>query len=75
MNGLSSSRSLWFVLVVTFVCAVAVQAKVTRIVIEQKQSPAYDGKSFGNVGQSEILTGKSRKVYIMPVSFNNMNLF
>jgi hypothetical protein len=46
-------------IVVTFVCAVTAQARVTRIVIEQKQSPAYEGKAFGNVGQYEILIGKA----------------
>src|ERR1044072_1539886 len=40
-------------------CAVAAEARVTRIVIEQKQSPAYNGKSFGNCGQYEILTGRA----------------
>ena len=44
---------------VILVCAVTAQARVTRIVIEQKQSPAYEGKSFGGVGQYEILTGKA----------------
>jgi hypothetical protein len=34
-------------------------AGVTRIVIDQKQSPAYDGKSFGRVGQYETLTGRA----------------
>jgi hypothetical protein len=38
-------------------CAVPAEARVTRLVIGQKQSPAYNGKSFGNVGQYEILTG------------------
>jgi hypothetical protein len=47
------------VCLITFACAALVQAKVTRIVIEQKQSPAYDGKSFGTTGQYEILTGKA----------------
>ncbi len=47
------------VCLVTVACTILVQAKVTRIVIEQKQSPAYDGKSFGAVGQYEILTGKA----------------
>ncbi|MGH9937895.1 MAG: alpha/beta hydrolase domain-containing protein [Blastocatellia bacterium] len=36
-----------------------IQARVTRIVIEQKQSPAYEGRSFGGVGQYEILIGKA----------------
>src|SRR5207253_6239806 len=35
------------------------EARVRRIVIEQKQSPAYEGQSLGSVGQDEILTGKA----------------
>ncbi|MBO0800201.1 MAG: hypothetical protein J2P31_15380, partial [Blastocatellia bacterium] len=35
------------------------EARVTRIVIENRQSPAYEGKSFGGVGQYEILTGEA----------------
>jgi hypothetical protein len=34
------------------------EAKVTRIVIE-KTSPAFDGASYGSVGQYEILVGKA----------------
>src|SRR5262244_3105775 len=41
------------------VCAVTAEARVTSIVIEQRQSPAYEGKSFGAVGQYEILAGKA----------------
>src|SRR5262249_61522513 len=41
------------------VCAVSAEARVPRIVIEQRQSPAYEGKSFGGVGQYEILSGKA----------------
>ncbi len=40
-------------------CGLTAQAHVKRIVIEQKQSPAYDGKSFGSVGQYEILKGRA----------------
>src|SRR5262249_5236669 len=32
-------------------------AKITSIVINNKVSPAFDGKSFGNVGQYEQLEG------------------
>jgi hypothetical protein len=39
--------------------AAPVAAGVIRIAIDQKQSPAYDGKSFGGVGQYEILTGRA----------------
>jgi len=35
-------------LAVVLGCAVTVEARVTRIVIDKKQSPAYEGKSFGN---------------------------
>src|SRR5262249_39625898 len=41
------------------VCAVTAEARVTSIVIEQRQSPAYEGKSFGGVGQYEILAEKA----------------
>ncbi|MBO0861899.1 MAG: hypothetical protein J2P21_26100 [Chloracidobacterium sp.] len=44
---------------VTLVCAVTAEARVTRIVIDQRQSPAYEGRSFGAVGQYEILAGKA----------------
>jgi hypothetical protein len=39
--------------------ATTVEARVTRIVIDQKQSPAYEGKSFGTVGQYEVLIGRA----------------
>src|SRR5262249_8703864 len=39
--------------------AVTAEARVKRIVIEQRQSPAYEGKSFGGVGQYEILSVKA----------------
>ena len=48
-----------FCLLAVFAYATLAEAHVTRIVIEQKQSPAYEGKSFGSVGQYEILTGKA----------------
>jgi len=35
------------------------QARVTRIVIDQKQSPAYGGKSFGSAGPYVLITGKA----------------
>jgi hypothetical protein len=50
---------LCWALATVFACAVSVEARVTRIVIEQKQSPAFDGKSFGKVGPYEILIGKA----------------
>jgi hypothetical protein len=33
------------------------QARVTRIVVEDRKSPAYDGASFGAAGQYEMLSG------------------
>ena len=35
------------------------QARVTRIVIEKKVSPAFDGASFGTAGQYETLAGRA----------------
>jgi hypothetical protein len=37
----------------------AAQARVTRIEIEKKVSPAFDGASFGSAGQYETLAGKA----------------
>lgn len=33
------------------------EARVVRIVVEKRESPAYDGKSFGSVGRYEKLLG------------------
>ena len=38
-------------------CA-ALHARVTRVVIEQRESPAYKGQAFGKAGQYEILSGR-----------------
>lgn len=59
LRFIHNSLVVEFAIAVTFFCAASAQAKVTRIVIEQKQSPAYEGKSFGSVGQYEILTGRA----------------
>jgi hypothetical protein len=48
-----------FSLLLACFCPLPTHARVTRIVIEQKQSPAFEGKAFGNVGQYEILSGKA----------------
>lgn len=37
----------------------SVEARVTRIVVDQKESPAFGGKSFGSVGQYETLVGSA----------------
>jgi hypothetical protein len=39
--------------------ATAADARVTRIVIEKKTSPAFNGANFGSAGQYETLTGKA----------------
>ena len=51
----------WLVicLVLVAACRISVEARVTRIVIDRKQSPAYEGKLFGSIGQYEILTGRA----------------
>ncbi|HJZ99965.1 MAG TPA: hypothetical protein VKE70_25825, partial [Candidatus Solibacter sp.] len=47
-----------FAIAIILGCAGTAEARVTRIVIEQRQSPAYEGRAFGGVGQYEILAGK-----------------
>src|SRR5262245_30089550 len=37
----------------------AADARVTRIVVDNKNSPAFDGASFGNAGQYETLSGRA----------------
>jgi hypothetical protein len=41
---------------VLFSCS-ALDARVTRVVIEGRKSPAYAGRSFGKAGQYETLSG------------------
>ena len=38
-------------------CTVSLQARVTRIVIDHRDSPAFKGQSFGSAGSYERLTG------------------
>jgi hypothetical protein len=58
LNYIAKSPVIGLVFAVSLVCAVTAEARVTRIVIEQRQAPAYEGRSFGSVGQYEILVGK-----------------
>jgi hypothetical protein len=37
--------------------SMSVQARVTKVVVEDRKSPAFDGKSFGAAGQYEVLSG------------------
>ena len=39
-------------------CAAGVQARVSRIVIERHESPAFGGQVFGNGGRYEIVSGR-----------------
>jgi hypothetical protein len=43
---------------VALVLAAPSEARVTRIVIDQSESPTYSGQSFGTVGQYEKLRGR-----------------
>src|SRR5689334_5527936 len=40
-------------------CPSTAWARITRIVIDDRQSPAYGGKPFGNAGQYERLVGRA----------------
>ena len=39
-------------------CACCVQARVTRIVVEHRESPAFGGQAFGKAGEYEVLSGR-----------------
>jgi len=39
------------------ICAPCVQARVIRIVVEHRESPAFGGQVFGRAGQYEMLSG------------------
>jgi hypothetical protein len=43
--------------VALLLCAAPVEARITRIVIEHRDAPGYQGKSFGEVGRYERLIG------------------
>ena len=38
--------------------AAAVDARITRIVVEQRESPAFNGQAFGRAGPYETLRGR-----------------
>ena len=50
-KGTSSS------LAAILICAGCLQARVTRIVVERRESPAFDGQAFGKAGPYEMLSG------------------
>lgn len=45
------------ILTALLLCAIAMPARVTRVVVEQRESPAYKGQVFGQAGQYETLSG------------------
>src|ERR1700704_3283643 len=63
MNGRQRTfflaTSAFAALAVALSIAPDAQAKVTRIVIEKKTSPAFNGTAFGTAGQYETLVGKA----------------
>src|SRR5262249_26406031 len=59
LHFIPKSLVVWFVMAVTCVCAATAQARVTRILIEERHSPAYGGKVFGSVGQYAFMMGKA----------------
>jgi hypothetical protein len=51
------AKSLSLGLLVACALSLSAEARITRIVVENRLSPAYGGKEFGAVGQYEILNG------------------
>jgi hypothetical protein len=54
-------RAAWLGIVTaaSVVCVQPARAEVTKIVVEKKVSPAFDGASFGAAGQYETLAGRA----------------
>ncbi len=52
-------KNTWVILtaLAAFALCSAAQARVTRVVVEDTKSPAFDGRSFGAAGQYEVLSG------------------
>jgi hypothetical protein len=44
-------------LAIILACAAPAHARITRVVIEHRESPAYQGRFFGETGRYERLTG------------------
>src|ERR1700741_1322808 len=40
------------------ICAAGAHARVTRVVVEKRESPAFGGQTFGKAGAYEILSGR-----------------
>lgn len=51
--------TLFLVTIVVLGCSINADARVTKILIDLKQSTVNEGKSFGPVGQYEMLSGKA----------------
>ena len=43
--------------VIFVACAASLYARVTKLTIEHRESPAYEGRIFGKAGKYELLTG------------------
>ncbi|OFW00950.1 MAG: hypothetical protein A3G20_06155 [Acidobacteria bacterium RIFCSPLOWO2_12_FULL_59_11] len=57
----SASRYFYWIGLLTAVflaSGASVSARVTRFIIQKKESPAYQGRSFGKTGQYEIIQGR-----------------
>ncbi len=64
MNSNRTTSASWSVFAPLTVAALGLgcgtaHAKITEIVIEQRQSPAFEGAHFGDAGQYEVLKGRA----------------
>ncbi len=55
---MKNKRSLWG-LMVTLLIPTLTEARITRIVIDRRESPTFSGASFGEVGQYEKIVGRA----------------
>src|SRR5687768_17047015 len=52
-------RAILLLLVPLLTWGSATQGQINRIVIDQRVSPAFDGASYGDVGQYETIAGRA----------------
>jgi hypothetical protein len=53
------ARAAQMVTILLVLCPVAARARITRIVIDTKESPAFQGRTFGAVGAYEKVIGRA----------------
>jgi hypothetical protein len=57
MAAMRKNSRVFLAVFAALAVSAAAQARVTKVVVEDTKSPAFDGRSFGAAGQYEVLSG------------------